>query len=149
MPVTRSRAAQKGRSAGKQDGDDASAPPARRIFEVDALSSVVTSFLNVPGLAALVQAAPRLITDRVVDGRLQQPSDYERMFTRCDFPPSALQTVFGAAQPFCRPILLLPQSQTGGFRREPAASAPMERPETYRANPRRRMHGSGARRCRR
>jgi hypothetical protein len=69
------------------------------------------------------------------------------MFTRCDFPPSALQTVFGAAQPFCRPILLL--AQRGGSRREPAASAPMERPGAYRANPRRRIHGSGACRCRR
>ena len=60
--------------------DEAGSSSASRVFGIDALSTIVTSFLTTRELAVIMKT--RLVADGVIDGRLQPPSYYERIYTR-------------------------------------------------------------------
>lgn len=118
---------------------DAEAPAVHRIFDVDALSGIVTAFLNVPALAALMNTAPGLITEGVIDGRLQPPSEFERMFTLEALTHSGLFATVG---------ILSSLRETTNFERARAVSALLHARALTRTR-HRREHGSRACRCRR
>jgi hypothetical protein len=77
--------------------DEAGSSSASRVFGIDALSTIVTSFLTTPELAVIVKT--RLVAEGVIDGRLQPPSYYERIYTRgAAFAPADLRAVLGTME---------------------------------------------------
>jgi hypothetical protein len=77
--------------------DEAGSSSASRVFGIDALSTIVTSFLTTPELAVIVKT--RLVAEGVIDGRLAPPSYYERIYTRgAAFAPADLRAVLGTME---------------------------------------------------